>query len=587
VLGFPDAYTVGISHLGSGVLYHLLNDLPGVACDRTYCPRPDAEAVLREQDLPLFGWESRLALADFDLLAISVPYELCCSNVLTMLDLAGLPLRSADRDGRHPLVVIGDALADAPEPLAPFIDVAIPGDGEGPLRALVELLRDVGRPEAGAARRPAPCPRPSRQSAPDSPPGPEQAGGSPDVVALRAAREALLLRIAREVPSAYVPRFYESTTNPDGSPGRPRPARHDVPEQVRHAAIADLGDSPAITSPLVPLAEGVHERVAIEVMRGCPNACRFCQAGATRLPVRYRSVEEIVRIAREAIDRTGYDEISLLSLSTSDHPHLGELIARLTEEFADRRVGISLPSLRVDAQLEHLPKLTSTVRKGGLTIAAEAGSERLRRSIRKGITEEAMVAGVRSAYEAGWNKVKVYFIAGLPGETDDDLDEIVRLCLRLSDARREVDGKRGSINASVSWFVPKPHTPMQWSPMRSAEYFWHVRSVLRERTRRTPINMKFHFIEQSVLEGVIARGDRGVAEAIEAAWRAGARMDAWTEHFRWDLWQSALAGAGLDAADLAERGLDPELPTPWGHVRCHRGEEFLRREAGRLAIQDG
>jgi len=543
-LAFPDAYTVGISHLGSHVLYEALNDLPHVACDRTYCPRPDAEQVMRDHGLPLFGWESRCAVADFDVLGFSLPHELCATNVLTMLDLAGLPLRAAERGPEHPLVVGGDALAAAPEPLAEFFDVFLPGDGEVSLPALLEVIRRQKRARAGRAET------------------------------LRA--------IARELPFAYVPRFYEPAYGPDGAFAGLRPAEAGVPEVIDHARLARLGDSPAIRRPLVPLAEGVHERVMIEVMRGCPNACRFCQAGATRRPVRWRSVDEIVSIARDAVAATGYREISLLSLSTSDYPHLAELIDRLADEFDGRHVSISLPSLRVDSQLRHLPRLTSSVRKGGLTIAAEAGSQRLRRAIGKRITETDMLAGVRAAYAAGWRSVKVYFMAGLPGERPEDVDAIFALCRRLSETGREVLGRPGAVSASVSWFVPKPHTPMQWTAMRDAEYYFWVRGRLRELSRRTPVQFKFHWVERSLLEGAVARGDRRTGRAIEAAWRRGARMDAWGEHFDDALWQAAFAEAGLDPAAAAQRELPADAPLPWGHIRCPGTSRVLGREYERM-----
>ena len=472
VLAFADAYSVGISHLGSQVLYTMLNSTPGAACDRAYCPMPDAEAVMRAEGIPLFGWESRCAVGDFNILGFSLAYELCATNVLTMLDLAGIPIHAADRRERDPLVVGGDALADSPEPLADFFDLFLVGDGEEPLSALVKLVGEM-----------------------------KLAGAS---------RGEIILQAARTIPATYAPQFYQPQ-RVDGSPlPVPRRTRQDVPETIRRAHVASLSDSPAITAPLVPVAEGIHERVMIEIMRGCPNGCRFCQAGHTRLPVRWRSVDEIVNIARKAVAATGFDEISLLSLSSSDYPQLNELIDRLNAQFAGRCVSISLPSLRVDSQLKALPKLTSAVRKGGLTIAAEAGSDRLRRAIRKDISEEDMLAGVRAAYEAGWRKVKVYFMAGLPGETDADIEAIFDLCRRLSETGREVIGRPGAISASVSWFVPKPHTPMQWCAMRDAEYLLGVRRRLRELARRSAVSFKFHWVERSLLEGVIARGDRRV-----------------------------------------------------------------------------
>ncbi len=538
-LCFPDTYGIGISHLGTQLLYAALNDLPYVAADRAYCPAPDAEAVMRETQLPLWGWESRRALGDFDVLGFSLAYELCVTNVLTMLDLSGVPLRAEARDERHPLVVGGNAMADAPEPVAPFFDVLCVGDGEASLRAIGALLRDA---------------RPAGLS-----------------------REQLLLRIAAEAPGAYVPRFYAPRSDEPMSPIRP--LRDDVPAVIHRARIGGLGDSPALRRPLVPLSEAVHERVMIEVMRGCPNACRFCQAGTTGKPVRLRSVEEIVSIAREAIDATGYRELSLLSLSTSDYPHLDELIERLHETFADEHVSVSLPSLRVDAQLRYLPKLASKVRKPGLTIAAEAGSDRLRDAIRKDITEADMVAGVRAAFEAGFRSVKVYFICGLPGETEEDLDAIVRLCRCLSDTRREVDGHKGSITGSVSWFVPKPHTPMQYAAMPSMDYCFAVRRRLREGARRSPVTFRFHWIERSFLEGVLARGSRRLAAAIERVWREGARMDSWDEHFDFARWEQAFEAEGITPEELALAELDPDGPTPWSHIHgCRAGEDFLRRE---------
>ena len=545
-LAFPDAYTVGISHLGSQILYHMLNDMDFVACDRAYCPLPDAEEVCRARGVPLFGWESRAALRDFDILGFSLGYELCVTNVLTMLDLAGIPLHAADRTQRDPVVIAGDALADTPEPMADFIDLFLVGDGEVPLARLVGLVRRMKRDGA--------------------------------------SREDVLLQAAREIPGVYAPRFYRPACDGAGGAnlGAVEPIRADVPAIVEHAHVDSLSASPLIERPLVPLVEGVHDRVVIEVMRGCPNACRFCQAGAVRLPVRFRSVEEIVSAARAGVDATGCREISLLSLSTGDYPHLAELLARLSAEFTPRHVSISLPSLHVDAQLRHLPKLTSTVRKSGLTIAAEAGSERLRRAIGKRITEEDMVHGVRAAYEAGWRSVKVYFMAGLPTEGDEDIEAIHALCRRLSDTRREVDGHRGAISASVSWFVPKPHTPMQWCAMREADYFFGVRRRLIDLSRRSPVRFRFHRIERSILEAVIARGDRRLAPLIEAAWRGGARLDAWDEHWDWAKWQAAFEQTGIDPADYAHRLLPTDAALPWSHIACPRSERYLLAQHERM-----
>ncbi len=539
-LAFPDAYRIGISHIGSRILYHALNDTPGVLCDRTYCPIPDAERVMRRRGVPLFAWETRCAVADFDIVGFSLPHEICVTNVLTMLDLAGIPLHAHERDGDFPIIVAGDALADNPEPMADFVDIFMPGDGEAALGELVELVRKSKR------------------------------NGAP--------REEIILEAARKIPSAYVPKFYEPRYYRGGEFAALAPQRDDVPAVIHRARVDNLSDSPLITRPLVPLADAVHHRLSVEIMRGCPNGCRFCQAGYTRLPVRYRAPEEITSSARAALDASGWREVSLLSLSSSDYPRLDELIERMNSELSDEHVSVSLPSLRVNEQLRHLPKLTSKVRKGAITIAAEAGSDRLREAIGKNITERDMLAGVKAAYRAGWGRVKVYFMCGLPGETPGDVDAIFDLCRRLSDARKEVDSRRGNITAAVSWFAPKPHTPMQWCPMRDAEYYFAVRRRLRELSRRSPVNFKFHRIERSILEGVISRGDRRIARAVEHAWRNGARMDSWDEYFDYSLWRNAFAQTDIDPAAVTRRKIPLDAPLPWDHIRCFRNKKYLQKE---------
>ena len=543
-LAYPDAYPVGISHLGIQVLYTLVNQIAYAACDRAYCPLLDAEAVMRTEGIRLFGWESRLALADFDVLGFSLAHEGCYTNVLTMLDLAGIPLRSADRSDQHPLVIAGDSGADAPEPMAPFIDLFCVGDGEPILAALIELLRQAKAAGAG--------------------------------------REQKILQAARTIPGVYAPAFYQPRYNPDGTLAALEPLRDDLPQRIARVHIDALSDSPALTAPLVPLAEAVHDRVTIEIMRGCPHGCRFCQAGGTRKPLRWRTVEEILDVARQAVAATGYDEISLLSLSTSDYPHFNELVDRLTGEFTPRNISLSLPSLRVDSQLAVIPKLTSQVRKSGLTIAAEAGSQRLRHAIRKNITDESMLAGVTAAWKAGWRSVKVYFLAGLPGETAEDIDAVFDLCLRLSQTRKAIDGQSGAINAAISWLVPRPHTPMQWSAQANAEYFWSVRRRLRSLARRSAVQFRFHRIERSILEATLARGDRRAADAIEAAWKAGARFDGWDEHFDWAKWAAAFEAAGIDPAFHASRQRPPTELLPWDHIDSGRSRQTLLTERDKM-----
>jgi radical SAM family uncharacterized protein len=539
-LAFPDAYTIGISHMGSQVLYNVLNDMPGVACDRTYCPDPPAEEVLRAEGIPLFGWESRSAIGDFDIIGFSLAYEMCATNMLTMLDLAGVPLLAAERTDSHPLIIGGDSMADTPEPLADFVDLFVTGDGEVPLSQIVELVR--------------------------------QAKGS------GASRDEIILQAARTIESVYAPSLYEPSYNDDGSLAALRPKHPDLPTSIRRAFLTSMSDSPAITAPLVPVAEGVHDRVTLEIMRGCPNACRFCQAGFARLPVRFRSVDEIIETARAAIDATGYREISLLSLSTSDYPHLGELITRLDAEFTPRNVSVSLPSLRVNSQLKELPALTSGVRKGGLTIAPEAALPRMRKAIHKNITDEDMLAGVEAAYTAGWKKVKTYFMVGMPGETEADIDGIQHLCKRLSMTGKPIIGHPGSIAASVSWLVPKPHTPMQWAPMRDFDYFLTAKHRLNDISNRSAVNFKYHWIELSILEAVVCRGDRRVGAAILVAWKKGARMDAWREHFKYEIWCEAFEEVGLDPAFYAHREIPADELPPWSHIQCKHSTAKLREQ---------
>jgi radical SAM family uncharacterized protein len=493
---------------------------------------------MRDRQVPLFGWESRCPLKQFDLVGFALPYELCLTNVLEMLDLAGIGVRAQDRGDLDPIIVAGDALADTPEPMADFIDVFLPGEGEEPLTALCRLV-------ATQKQRGLTC------------------------------RSQRLEDIARSVPSAYVPRFYRPAYSDDGTYRGLDSLLPNLPERIDRACITDLSQSPPLRAPLVPLTEAVHDRVVVEVMRGCPNGCRFCQAGATRLPVRTRRVEQIVSAILEALEATGHREVSLLSLSTGDYPQLKPLLEKLIEVLTPRQISVSLPSLRVDGHLADLPRLTHLVRRTGLTIAAEAGSERLRGAIGKNITQEDMIEAVKAGYAAGQSAVKVYFLAGLPGETTQDVDAIFDLCMRLSAARKDVDGHKGAINASVSWLVPKPHTPMQWAPMAGEDYFWSVRERLLEKARRSPVNFKFHFIERSILEGVICRGDRKVGRAIEAAWRKGCVYDAWTEHFDPQRWQEAMDETGVNPDDYAHRSYEPSEPLFWDHVRCYRDKDYL------------
>ncbi len=542
VLAFPDAYEVGMSHLGCQILYWMANQMPGVCAERCYAPWVDAERVMRRSNLPLFTWDTRQPVAEADILAFSLQYEMVFTGMLTMLNLAGVPLRSADRDDRHPLVIVGGPQADNPEPIADFVDLVVIGDGEESLGAILRFYRDL---KAGGVRR----------------------------------RDMIEL-IARQFPWVYAPSGYEPRYQPDGQLSAIIPRLSGMPGEIARCRTEDFNRTPVPLRPLVPHTEIVHDRMAIEIMRGCPQRCRFCHAGFTKRPLRYRSVESILDIAEQQYFATGHSELGLLSLSTGDYPHLRELAEKINERFAPRHVNISMPSLRVDKMLQNIPWMARSVRKSGLTIAVEAGDGRLRDAIRKKVTDGDLLQGVLEAYRAGWRRVKCYFMAGFPGETGEDIRAIYDLSVELSLARKQLGKGPAQISSSVSWLVPKPHTPMQWVAQRRAEYFREVRRRLSGWCRTGPrsVQIKTHDPERSILEAVLARGDRRCSACIERAWRLGARFDGWDEQFRPDLWQQAFADTGVDPDWYAhrERGLDEVLP--WDHLRSGPPRSRLEKD---------
>ena len=511
-LCFPDVYEVAMSNTGLAILYDCLNRLDGVAAERVFTPWIEAEAILRERKIPLFSLESRASLRSFDVVGFSLTNELCYTNVLIMLDLAGIRVRSAERGESDPLVVAGGGMANCCEPMAAFIDVFVLGEGEEAVVELAQLIK--AQQKAGAAKK-----------------------------------ETLSL-IAEKFDWAYVPEFHSGY-------------------RLQNAVVRDFENAPVPLRPIVPFVQAVHERVSVEIMRGCPGRCRFCQASFCRRPIRYRSVEKIIDIAKASYHSTGFNTVSLLSLSSADYPNLEELVAGLHDYFHDKHVGLSLPSLRVDQQLKLLPKLLTSVRKGGLTIAVEAASERLRKIINKPLKDEDLFAAVEAAYRAGWQKLKLYFMVGLPGETLDDVKRIVRLSFELAKLRKSVDGKTGQINIAISWFVPKPHTPFGWLGQKPKSYFQEARQLILDEKRSLRakfLQFKFHNIERSVLESAIGRGDRRLCDVIEAAWRAGARFDLWDECFDPAIWQQAFEKSGFDLDQLAQKQFGPEESLPWDHL---------------------
>lgn len=518
-LCFPDIYEVGMSHTGLAIIYNCLNKIDGIAAERVFAPWIDAEKVLRDKQIPLFSLESKASVKSFDIVGFGLTNELCYTNVLNMLDLANINIRSSNRGQDDPLIIAGGGMSNCCEPMAEFIDIFLLGEGEQAVVELAQLIRS--QKKTGATK------------------------------------EEILAYASKRFDWAYVPALYS------GRVSRIMGAKR------QNAVVEDFENAPVPLAPIVPFVQAVHERVSVEIMRGCPGRCRFCQASFCRRPVRYRSIKRIIDIAQACYHATGFDTISLLSLSSADYPNLEKLVTGLHHYFRDKHVGLSLPSLRVDRQLKLLPKLLTSVRKSGLTIAVEAASERLRQIINKPLKDEDLFAVVEAAYKVGWQKLKLYFMVGLPGETTEDVKLIVKLSLKLAKLRKSVEGKSGQINITVSWFVPRPHTPFGWLGQKPKSYFEQAKQLIlaeKKRLRAKFLQFKFHNINRSVLESAIGRGDRRLCDVIEAAWRCGAKFDLWDECFDPDIWQSAFERFGFDLDNLAQRQFDTKETLPWEHL---------------------
>jgi radical SAM family uncharacterized protein len=555
-LAFPDAYTIGMSHHGLQVLYSLMNRRDDWACERAFTPWLDMEQALRDHGLPLYSLETFTPLDQFDVVGFSLQYEVCSTNVLTMLDLGRIPLRCENRTARDPLVIAGGPCTQNPEPFAPFFDMLVTGDGEPSLPVICDLwleLREAeGRLFTGTAGR--------------------------------QQRESILAEMAKQVPYGYVPRFYK----PEYSEGRFQtlaPTRPDVPETIEPCVISDLEGIPLPTKPIVPFVECVHDRIAIEIMRGCPWQCRFCQSTVIKRPLRIRSVDTIVEGALESYRSTGFNEISILSLSTSDYPHFEELVLRLKDVFRPLGVNISVPSLRVNEQLRSVAELLGNERRASLTLAPEVARDDMREQIRKKIKNEDLYEGCRNAFKHNYQAVKLYFMCGLPGEREVDLDGIIEMAETIAGIGKEVRGRNAKVTASVSNFVPKAHTPYQWNAMQHREYFEWAHQYLHSRRTVRSVTVKCHETETSLLEGVLSRGDRRVADATELVWKRGGRMDSWSENFDAQRWWKAISDTGIDIEKTVHEPYDIGDRLPWDHVNVKYGRAFLEKEQTRSVVQ--
>jgi radical SAM family uncharacterized protein len=536
-LAFPDVYEVGMSHLGLRLLYDILNQRPDVACERVFAPWPDMADLMREAGVPLWALESGLPVASFDLLGISLQHELNFTNVLYTLDLAGIPLRRADRSPEHPLVVGGGPASFNPEPLADFFDLFVVGDGEQAVVQLVDLYLECGRDKRVLLERLA-------------------GDGGPD--------------------GFYVPGAFEPHYRADGQIEAIR-ALADRPS-VRKALLPDLALGGVPDRPIVPFLDVIHDRVTLEVCRGCTQGCRFCQAGMIYRPVRERSAELLLEQATHQLGSTGYDEVSLASLSTADHTQIGQLVGGLLDRHGEAGIGISLPSLRIDSFSVDLAAQLQAVRKTGLTFAPEAGTDRLRRVINKNVTEQDLLDAAGAAFRQGWDSLKLYFMIGLPTETDEDLAGIADLAGKVWRLHSELRPGRGMrLAISCASFIPKPHTPFQWFGQVEPEELQRRQGLLRSLLPRR-VKLSWHNVEQSIIEAAFARGDRRLGAVLELAYRRGCRFDAWDDQFRYDQWLAAFAEAGLEPAWYANRTRERDEILPWCHIDSGVTTAFLWRE---------
>ncbi len=533
---YPDAYEVGLPNQGLQILYEVLNEDPRTLAERTYSVWPDLEALMREAGVPQFTVDGHRPVGDFDLLGVSFATELGYTNLLSALDLAAIPLHSADRTEAHPIVVAGGHAAFNPEPVADFIDAAALGDGEQAVKTITEVVR---------AHR-------------------------------HLGREATLTALAK-TPGVYVPSRYDVEYLPDGRIRRVVPNREGVPWRVAKNTVTDLDEWPYPKQPLVPLAETVHERMSVEIFRGCTRGCRFCQAGMITRPVRERSLQTVGKMVADGLAKTGFSEVGLLSLSSADHSEIDQIATQLADRYEESKTSLSLPSTRVDAfNVTLANELSRSGRRSGLTFAPEGGSERLRRVINKQVSEEDLIRTTTTAYGAGWQQVKLYFMCGLPTETDEDVLGIAAMAKEVIRQGREAAGRPVRVTVSIGGFVPKPHTPFQWAAQADPDVIDARLAMLRQSVGRDKaIGFRYHDGKPGQVEGLLARGDRRVGAVIEAVWRDGGRFDGWSEHFSYDRWMTQAAAVGIDVAWYTTRERGETEVLPWDHLDAGLDKDWL------------